>query len=115
MTGDDDTYQTVTFVPSESNGEVSYVLVVQDEKQGGVVNIDLKVDQTRENVKTEAEEKGNDDVYNFDEEEAGEEEEDEEVEEMADGTKPKVSLKNRAKQMRPNFTCNFCAYTSHRR
>lgn len=36
-----ETFQTVTFVPSENNGEVSYVLVVQEEK--AVVNIDLKV------------------------------------------------------------------------
>ncbi|XP_022832847.1 uncharacterized protein LOC111360828 isoform X2 [Spodoptera litura] len=103
-----DTFQTVTFVPSENNGEVSYVLVVQEEK--AVVNIDLKVPNQTE------EEKGNDDVYNFEEEEAGEEASEGEDEEMAEGTNitPKHTQK-RTKTLRPHFTCNFCSYTSHRR
>lgn len=42
---DNEGYQTVTLVPSESsNGEVSYVLVVQEDSKP-VVNIDIKVDQ----------------------------------------------------------------------
>uniref|UniRef100_A0A2A4JJL3 C2H2-type domain-containing protein n=1 Tax=Heliothis virescens TaxID=7102 RepID=A0A2A4JJL3_HELVI len=98
-------YQTVTLVPSETNGEVSYVLVVQEESKA-VVNIDLKVDQN------EAGEKGNEDVYNFDDEEAAEEgsEEDDDV---PDG-RPKTTQK-RTKHSRPDFKCNFCSYTSHRR
>lgn len=45
MLVDAENYQTVTLVPSESsNGEVSYVLVMQDENKP-VMNIDIKVDQ----------------------------------------------------------------------
>lgn len=45
MLVDGDSYQTVTLVPSDTgNGEVSYVLVVQEEHKP-VVNIDIKVDQ----------------------------------------------------------------------
>lgn len=37
-------YQTVTLVPSEnSNGELSYVLIVQEETQQPTVTIDIKV------------------------------------------------------------------------
>lgn len=116
MNDQEETYQTVTFVPSESNGEVSYVLVVQDEPKG-VVNIDLNVDGGRRQIKAEAEEKSNDDVYNFDEEEGEEEEEEEEEEVVAvDGVKAtKTPQKTRSKHVRPHFVCNFCDYTSHRR
>ncbi|CAH0716329.1 unnamed protein product, partial [Brenthis ino] len=96
-------YQTVTLVPSESsNGEVSYVLVMQEESKP-VMNIDIKVDQ---------EEKSND-VYNFDEEEEPNADGSDDGEE---GTKVKSSTSSkRGKYLRPHFTCNFCSYTSHRR
>ncbi|PZC72595.1 hypothetical protein B5X24_HaOG210901 [Helicoverpa armigera] len=97
-------YQTVTLVPSETNGEVSYVLVVQEENKA-MVNIDLKVDQS------EAGEKGNDDVYNFEEEEAGEEASEEEDDAPEGRPKPQ----KKSKHTRLNFQCNFCSYTSHRR
>ncbi|XP_046976756.1 transcriptional repressor CTCF-like isoform X1 [Vanessa cardui] len=97
-----DSYQTVTLVPSETgNGEVSYVLVMQDENKP-VMNIDIKVDQ---------EEKGND-VYTFEEEEEGDQEGSEDGDEPV---KPKSSTSKRSKCVRPHFTCNFCTYTSHRR
>ncbi|XP_049885262.1 transcriptional repressor CTCF-like [Pectinophora gossypiella] len=109
MTTDDpmmveaDTYQTVTLVPSDNGqGEVSYVLVVQEENKP-VVNINIK------------DEKTTDDVYNFEdeEEEAGDEVTDEE-DEATQKIKPPVQVK-RGKYMRPHFPCNFCSYTSHRR
>ncbi|XP_046976758.1 transcriptional repressor CTCF-like isoform X2 [Vanessa cardui] len=94
-----DSYQTVTLVPSETgNGEVSYVLVMQDENKP-VMNIDIK------------EEKGND-VYTFEEEEEGDQEGSEDGDEPV---KPKSSTSKRSKCVRPHFTCNFCTYTSHRR
>nr|XP_026500540.1 transcriptional repressor CTCF-like isoform X3 [Vanessa tameamea] len=97
-----DSYQTVTLVPSETgNGEVSYVLVMQDENKP-VMNIDIKVDQ---------EEKGND-VYTFEEEEEGDQEGSDDGDEPV---KPKSSSSKRSKCVRPHFTCNFCTYTSHRR
>ncbi|XP_063633018.1 transcriptional repressor CTCF-like isoform X1 [Cydia splendana] len=96
-------YQTVTLVPSETgSGEVSYVLVVQEETKP-VLNVDIKIDQEDE------EDKGNDDVYNFEEEGAEEEEEEEEE----GGAKRKKTPKRR--NMRSKFTCTFCNYTSHRR
>ncbi|CAH2035601.1 unnamed protein product, partial [Iphiclides podalirius] len=100
MLVDSDGYQTVTLMPSDNgNGEVSYVLVVQEETKP-VINIDIK------------EEKNNEDVYNFEdeEEEAGQEVTDEEN----DKSKVKVG-KKRTKHTRAHFTCNFCSYTSHRR
>ncbi|XP_047544021.1 transcriptional repressor CTCF-like isoform X2 [Vanessa atalanta] len=94
-----DSYQTVTLVPSETgNGEVSYVLVMQDENKP-VMNIDIK------------EEKGND-VYTFEEEEEGDQEGSDDGDEPV---KPKSSSSKRSKCVRPHFTCNFCTYTSHRR
>lgn len=69
------------------------------------------------------EEKGNEDVYNFDDDEEGgevaTEEEDDPGTNMVDtvngrGLKMK-GTKTRAKHVRPQFTCNFCSYTSHRR
>ncbi|CAH2103286.1 unnamed protein product [Euphydryas editha] len=102
MLVDGESYQTVTLVPSETgNGEVSYVLVMQDENKP-VMNIDIKVDQ---------EEKGND-VYTFEEEEEGEQEGSEDGDEPV---KAKSSNAKRTKCVRPHFTCNFCTYTSHRR
>ncbi|XP_052751381.1 transcriptional repressor CTCF-like isoform X2 [Galleria mellonella] len=103
MLVDVESYQTVTLVPSESStGEVSYVLVVQEENKP-VVNIDIKMDQE--------EDKGNEDVYNFeDEEEDGGDEQSEEDDEVK--VKPPPTKR---KYLRPHFTCNFCSYTSHRR
>ncbi|XP_013199483.2 transcriptional repressor CTCF isoform X2 [Amyelois transitella] len=101
MMVDGDRYQTVTIMPSEtSTGEVSYVLVVQD--QVG---------------KVEQEEK-NDDVYIFDEEEANDEEQQQsEAEELLEKKpKPVTGGKKTSRQyLRPHFTCSFCTYTSHRR
>ncbi|XP_032526685.2 transcriptional repressor CTCF-like isoform X1 [Danaus plexippus] len=100
MLVDGESYQTVTLVPSDTgNGEVSYVLVMQEENKP-VVNLNIKVDQ---------EEKGAD-VYNFeDEEDAAEEGSD-------DGDDaPKTKTTKRNKYVRPYFTCSFCSYTSHRR
>ncbi|XP_063546922.1 transcriptional repressor CTCF-like isoform X1 [Cydia strobilella] len=95
-------YQTVTLVPSETgSGEVSYVLVVQEETKP-VLNVDIKIDQEEE------EDKGNEDVYNFEEEGAEEASEGEE-----EGAKRKKTPKRR--NMRSKFTCTFCNYTSHRR
>ncbi|CAK1588394.1 unnamed protein product [Parnassius mnemosyne] len=101
MLVDGDGYQTVTLVPSETNtGEVSYVLVVQEETKP-VVNINIK------------DEKPNEDVYTF------EEEEEEGVAEGSDDDNNDKSKNNsgnkRSKYLRPHFTCNFCTYTSHRR
>lgn len=46
MLVENDGYQTVTLVPSDNgNGEVSYVLVVQEDSKPSLVNIDIKVDQ----------------------------------------------------------------------
>lgn len=95
-------FQTVTLVPSESGpGEVSYVLVVQDETKPDIVKLDLK-------------DKEDNDVYVFAEEnnvEEGSGEEESEVE-----VKPKPAMKGkRGSHYRPCFTCNFCSYTSHRR
>ncbi|KAL0851884.1 hypothetical protein ABMA28_000177 [Loxostege sticticalis] len=108
---DNEGYQTVTLVPSESsNGEVSYVLVVQEDSKP-VVNIDIKVDQDKLN---EEDEKGNDDVYNFEDEEAGEEGTDDDQDDTnAGNVKPATTSKR--KYLRPHFTCTFCSYTSHRR
>ncbi|XP_063837493.1 transcriptional repressor CTCF-like [Ostrinia nubilalis] len=112
MLVDADSYQTVTLVPSESsNGEVSYVLVVQEDNKPDV-NIDIKVDQEKLNAEEE-EEKGNDDVYNFEDEETNGEGTDEGNDDNAGGAKPAGSSKR--KYVRPHFTCTFCAYTSHRR
>ncbi|KAI8431174.1 hypothetical protein MSG28_001213 [Choristoneura fumiferana] len=95
-------YQTVTLVPSDTGtGEVSYVLVVQEETKP-VINVDIKIDQEEE------EDKGNDDVYNFEEEGIEEVSEDEE-----EATKRKRTPKRR--NQRSKFTCSFCNYTSHRR
>ncbi|XP_053624196.1 transcriptional repressor CTCF-like isoform X2 [Plodia interpunctella] len=92
-----DRYQTVTLVPSESStGEVSYVLVVQD--QVG---------------KVEQEEKSTDDVYQFEEEEERQVEQEEEEEDKK--PKPAATKKNNRQYLRPHFTCSFCSYTSHRR
>ncbi|XP_050361341.1 transcriptional repressor CTCF-like isoform X2 [Nymphalis io] len=94
-----DSYQTVTLVPSETgNGEVSYVLVMQEENKP-VMNIDIK------------EEKSND-VYTFEEEEEAEQERSDDADEPV---KAKSSTSKRKKCVRPHFTCNFCTYTSHRR
>ncbi|XP_026741535.1 transcriptional repressor CTCFL-like [Trichoplusia ni] len=102
-----ESYQTVTLVPSESsNGEVSYVLVVQEETKP-VVNVTMDVDVEPVNEDPKA----NDDVYNFDEEEEpGEDASEEEAE--AKGSK---NNKARTKNAKPKYTCNFCTYTSHRR
>lgn len=105
MLVDAENYQTVTLVPSESpNGEVSYVLVMQDENKP-VMNIDIKVDQVEKN----------NDVYNFeeDEEEPGG---DDGSDDAAVQPKAKSSReKRRGKYLRPHFACNFCSYASHRR
>ncbi|KAG6456307.1 transcriptional repressor CTCF isoform X2 [Manduca sexta] len=99
-------FQTMTLVPSESAvGEVSYVLVVQEESKP-IVNLDIKMDQDAD--------KGNDDVYNFEDEEAPAEEEEDEDDTEGKIKLPSVSNK-RLKSMRPLFPCNFCTYTSHRR
>ncbi|XP_045781676.1 transcriptional repressor CTCF-like [Maniola jurtina] len=107
MLVDGEAYHTVTLVPSEENGELSYVLVMQEETKP-IMNIDIKVDQDEEK---------NNDVYKFDEEE---EEEKEPVIECADEVeetiKPKKTFGTRRnKHLRPIFTCNFCPYSSHRR
>ncbi|CAG9558094.1 unnamed protein product [Danaus chrysippus] len=100
MLVDADSYQTVTLVPSETgNGEVSYVLVMQEENKP-VVNLNIKVDQ---------EEKGAD-VYNFEDEEEAAEEVSEDGEDA-----PKTKTTKRNKYVSPYFTCSFCSYTSHRR
>ncbi|XP_045458607.1 transcriptional repressor CTCF-like [Melitaea cinxia] len=99
MLVDGESYQTVTLVPSETgNGEVSYVLVMQDENKP-VMNIDIK-------------EEKNNDVYTFEEDEEGEQEGSEDGDEPI---KPKSTNSKRSKCVRPHFTCNFCTYTSHRR
>ncbi|XP_059055082.1 transcriptional repressor CTCF-like [Achroia grisella] len=102
MLVDVDSYQAVTLLPSESStGEVSYVLVVQEENKP-VVNIDIKMDQE--------EEKANEDVYNFEEEE---DPADDGSDEDDDGKLKPPPTKR--KYLRPHFTCSFCSYTSHRR
>ncbi|KAJ0183963.1 hypothetical protein K1T71_000386 [Dendrolimus kikuchii] len=97
-----ESFQTVSLVPSQSaNGEVSYVLVVQEETKPNIVNVDLEED------------KGNNDVYIFEDENNVEEGSPEESEVE---TKPKTTTKGRrGKYFRPFFSCNFCTYTSHRR
>lgn len=52
-------------------------------------------------------------MYTFEDEEAGEEEEEEE-EDVLD-VRPKAYQKRNQAHMRPNYNCNFCDYTSHRR
>ncbi|XP_045510311.1 transcriptional repressor CTCFL-like isoform X2 [Colias croceus] len=100
---DGENYQTVTLVPSETgSGEVSYVLVVQDENKP-LVNIDIKVDQV---------EKGNNDVYKFDEEDEDAPQENSQETTAEAALKPK---QRRSKYVRPHFTCTFCNYVSHRR
>ncbi|XP_022129438.2 transcriptional repressor CTCFL isoform X1 [Pieris rapae] len=87
-------YQTVTLVPSESDmGEVSYVLVVQDDKQ--VMNINIK-------------EENDGDVYTFEDEEDIAEKADEPSDSLA---KPK----RKQKTSRPNYNCTYCNYVSHRK
>ncbi|XP_069364846.1 transcriptional repressor CTCF-like isoform X2 [Maniola hyperantus] len=105
MLVDGDGYQTVTLMPSEEGGELSYVLVMQEETKP-VMNIDIKVDQDEEKSS---------DVYKFEEEE----EEDPPIEvsdEVEESIKPKLTFAmKRSKHLRPSFTCSFCPYTSHRR
>ncbi|XP_072930939.1 uncharacterized protein [Epargyreus clarus] len=108
MLVDGDGFQTVTLVPSEtSTGEVSYVLVVQEETKP-VVNLDIKVDE---------QEKGND-VYTFNDEEEGKGA-------TEGGTEPRRKTKKGTSHelaknagkfgMRSKFSCNLCTYASHRR
>ncbi|CAH0577745.1 unnamed protein product [Chrysodeixis includens] len=106
-----ESYQTVTLVPSESsNGEVSYVLVVQEETKPVVHNVTMDVDVDVQPVNEDP--KANDDVYNFDEEEEEGGEEASEEEQEARGAK---NNKAKPKNNKPKYTCNFCTYTSHRR
>lgn len=97
-------FQTVTLVPSDSGtGEVSYVLVVQEETKP-VVNLDLSL--------AEQVDKPNEDIYNFEDEEALE---DLSEEENAGGPPEEKPLSKPLKSVRAHYTCNFCTYTSHRR
>ncbi|XP_045784094.1 transcriptional repressor CTCF-like [Maniola jurtina] len=109
MLVDGEAYHTVTLVPSEENGELSYVLVMQEDTKP-IMNIDIKVDQDEEK---------NNDVYKFDEEEDEEEEKKPIIEfadEVEETLKPKKTFGTRRnKHHRPIFTCNFCPYSSHRR
>ncbi|GBP00407.1 hypothetical protein EVAR_69530_1 [Eumeta japonica] len=100
-----DSFRTVTLVPSETpNGELSYVLVVQEPDEKPVtIEEPPKEEQTNDNDIT---------VYDFDEKDEGDtDSSDDDDDNMA------LSLKasRRGRNLRPQFTCTYCKYTSPRR
>ncbi|RVE49604.1 hypothetical protein evm_005736 [Chilo suppressalis] len=107
---DGEAYQTVALVPSDTGtGEVSYVLVVQEDNKSDV-KIGIKMDEDK--LQEDEEEKGNEDVYTFEDDEEGGEEQSAEEDEPTGKAKPAT---NKRKYLRPHFTCTICTYTSHRR
>lgn len=99
MINSGDAYQTVTIVPSDTNqGEVSYVLIVQQDGEG-----------------KEGEENGEDQdltVYDFDEnEESGM------VDSEAEDDKSKIVkiLPRKSQTVTQAHMCNYCNYTSPKR
>lgn len=91
-------FQTVTLVPSETNGELSYVFIVQpnDKEQG-------------ENLKLE-----NDlNIYNFDNEDL--DDSNQNIELIADEDRVKVFSTKKPLTITKPHMCSYCTYTTSKK